>query len=341
MKNWRAPEDWQKITTIDAHTAGEPFRVITSGFPPLDGETILAKRRFVKGKYDHLRTALMLEPRGHADMYGCIVTPPVTESADFGVLFMHNEGFSTMCGHGIIAITTVALECGMVAVQTPQTVLRIDTPAGLVTACAQIEEDRVCSVSFRNVPSFVVGLDQHVDVPGIGRLRYDLAFGGGFYAYVNAADVDLTVSPVNLHALIDKGMAIKRAVMASRTIPHPFEEDLSFLYGTIFVDEPRGEGAHSRNVCIFAEGEVDRSPTGTGVSGRLAIHHARGEIGVGEAITIESIIGSSFRCRVTEETMFGPHRAVLPEVAGSAYITGRHEFLIDPHDPLKNGFVMR
>ncbi len=323
------------------HTAGEPFRVITSGFPSLDGDTILAKRRFVKEKYDHLRTALMLEPRGHADMYGCIVTPPVTESADFGVLFMHNEGFSTMCGHGIIAMTTIALECGMVAMQAPQTILHIDTPAGLVTACAHVAQERVHSVSFQNVPSFVIDLDQVVAVPGRGQVRYDLAFGGGFYAYVNAADVGLKVSPDNLHALIDTGMEIKRAVMASRTIPHPFEEDLSFLYGTIFVDEPKGEGAHSSNVCIFAEGEVDRSPTGTGVSGRLAIHHARGELRVGDAITIESIIGSSFRCVVAEETMFGPHRAILPEVEGSAYITGRHEFLIDPNDPLKDGFVMR
>ncbi len=341
MKNWRAPDSWQKITTIDAHTAGEPFRVITSGFPALDGDTILAKRRFVKEKYDHLRTALMLEPRGHADMYGCLVTPPVSRDADFGVLFMHNEGFSTMCGHGIIAITTVAIECGMVAMRAPQTTLRIDTPAGLVTAQAHIADDRVQSVSFRNVPSFVLGLDQYVDVPGLGRVRYDLAFGGGFYAYVNAADVGLRVAPGDLHALIDKGMAIKRAVMASRTIPHPFEEDLSFLYGTIFVDEPRGEGAHSSNVCIFAEGEVDRSPTGTGVSGRLAIHHARGDIAMGDAIVIESIIGSSFRCKVAETASFGPHRAIIPEVEGSAYITGRHEFLIDPADPFKDGFVMR
>jgi proline racemase len=187
----------------------------------------------------------------------------------------------------------------------------------------------------------VLGLDQVVDVPELGEVRYDLAFGGAFYAYVWAADVGLTVSPEHLHSLIDKGMSIKRAIMASRTIPHPFEEDLSFLYGTIFIGESRGAGAHSSNVCIFAEGEVDRSPTGTGVSGRLAIHHARGEVGVGETLVIESIIGSAFRCTVSAETVFGPHRAIIPEVAGSAYITGRHEFLIDPDDPLKDGFVMR
>jgi trans-L-3-hydroxyproline dehydratase len=341
MKGWRAPEGWQKITTIDAHTAGEPFRVVTSGFPAVTGATILDKRRYIREKYDHLRTALMLEPRGHADMYGCLVTPPVTAGADFGVLFMHNEGYSTMCGHGIIAMATVALECDMVSMQAPLTTLRIDTPAGLVSASAHIEESRVRRVSFQNVPSFVVGLDQVVDVPGLGPVRYDLAFGGAFYAYVRAADVGLQVAPDNLHELIATGMAIKRAVIASRTVPHPFEEDLSFLYGTIFIDEPKSEAAHSSNVCIFAAGEVDRSPTGTGVSGRLAIHHARGEIRVGDEIIIESIIGTSFCCRAVEETMFGSHLAIVPEVKGSAYITGRHEFLIDPDDPLKNGFVMR
>ena len=243
MKNWRAPQHWQRISTIDAHTAGEPFRVVTSGFPELPGDTILARRRFVKEHHDRLRTALMLEPRGHADMYGCLVTPPVSPGADFGVLFMHNEGFSTMCGHGIIAMTTVALETGLVAKQAPQTTLRIDTPAGLVVATGHVRDGRVASVSFRNVPSFVLGLDQVVSVPGLGNVRYDLAFGGAFSAYVRAEDVGLKVSPEDLHPLIDKGMAVKRAIMASRPIPHPTEEDLSFLYGTIFIDRPRGAGA--------------------------------------------------------------------------------------------------
>jgi len=173
------------------------------------------------------------------------------------------------------------------------------------------------------------------------RVRYDLAFGGAFYAYVNASEVGLRCRPEDFRQLIEKGMRIKRAVMASRTIPHPFEEDLSFLYGTIFVGEAEDARHHSRNVCIFAEGEVDRSPTGTGVSGRLAIHHARGELGVGESITIESIIGSTFTGRVAQETSFGPHAAIIPEVEGTAHITGRHEFLIDPADELRNGFLLR
>jgi len=339
--NWNPSAAWRKITTIDAHTEGEPFRVIVSGFPDLPGETILARRRYAKEHFDHLRTALMWEPRGHADMYGCIVTPPISPEADIGILFIHNEGYSTMCGHGIIGVTTVALETGMFPIVEPETTIRIDTPAGLVTAHARIKEAQVESVYFHNVPSFVVELDAVVEVPELGRVRYDLAFGGAFYAYVNAADVGIRCRPEDFRQLIEKGMMIKRAVMASRAIRHPFEEDLSFLYGTIFVGEAEGKRHHSRNVCIFAEGEVDRSPTGTGVSGRLAIHHARGELALGESIIIESIIGSTFTGSVAQTTTFGPYAAIIPEVEGTAHITGRHEFLIDPVDELRDGFLLR
>jgi len=338
---WKPPADWLKVTTIDAHTAGEPFRVIIGGFPELPGETILARRRYAKEHFDYLRTALMWEPRGHADMYGCIVTPPVSPNSDAGILFIHNEGYSTVCGHGIIGFVTVALEPGMFPVLEPETTLRIDTPAGLVTAHARINNGRVVSVRFHNVPSFVLELDAEVDVPELGRVRYDLAFGGAFYAYVNATDAGVSCRREDFRQLIEKGMAIKRAVMVSRQIPHPFEEDLSFLYGTIFVGKAENKNNHSRSVCIFAEGEVDRSPTGTGVSGRLAIHHARGELALGELITIESIIGSTFDGRVAETAIFGPHKAIIPEVEGSAHITGHHEFLIDPADVLSDGFLLR
>ncbi len=341
MKNWTPPEHWLKITSIDAHTEGEPFRVITDGYPELPGESILARRRYAMENLDHLRTALMWEPRGHADMYGCIVTPPVTQEADFGVLFMHNEGYSTGCGHGIIAITAVAVETGLLPMTSPETQVKIDTPSGLVTAYARVGEGRVQSVYFHNVPSFVLVLDEAVDVPGLGKVRYDIAYGGAFYAFVQAEEVGVRCRPEDFRALIEKGMAIKRSIMASRPIPHPFEEDLSFLYGTIFIGPPQAEGAHSRNVCIFAEGELDRSPTGTGVSARLAIHHARSEIDLNESIIIESIIGSRFSGRVVQTTTYGPHHAIIPEVEGTAHITGRHEFLIDPSDPLREGFILR
>lgn len=341
METWTPPEDWVSITTIDAHTAGEPFRVITGGYPDVRGDTMLARRRYAQENLDHLRTALMWEPRGHADMYGCIVTPPVSPGADIGVLFMHNEGYSTMCGHGIIGIAKVALETGLLPMVAPETVVKIDSPAGLVTAHARVEAGQVRSVRFRNVPSFVLALDETVDVPGLGRVGYDLAFGGAFYAYVQAADLGLSCRPDDVRALIEQGRAIKQAVMASRRIPHPFEEDLSFLYGTIFIGPPEDRGSHSRNVCIFADGEVDRCPTGTGVSGRLAIHSARGELGLDQPIVVESIIGSRFKGRIVEATTYGPHPAIIPEVEGTAYITGHHQFLIDPADPLREGFILR
>lgn len=341
LTQWQPPQNWKKITTLDAHTGGEPFRIITGGLPELTGETILARRRSMIETYDRLRTALMWEPRGHADMYGCIITPPVSSEADFGVLFLHNEGYSSMCGHGIIAVTMVAVETGLIPAQSPITTVGIDAPAGLVAAHARVEAGRVRSVYFHNVPSFVLALDRSVDVPGLGCVRYDIAYGGAFYAFVRAEDLGVTTMPKDFNRLIERGMAVKRAVMAAGPVTHPFEADLSFLYGTIIVGPPHTEDAHSSNVCIFAEGEVDRSPTGTGVSARLALHHARGEIGLHDPIVIESILGTRFTGQVVETTTFGPHAAVIPEVEGRAWITGRSEFLIDPDDPLGDGFIFR
>lgn len=340
LRGWSPPENWRRIVTLDAHTGGEPLRVVLSGFPDLPGETLLARRRVLKEKYDSLRTAIMLEPRGHREMYGCIVTPPITPMADFGVLFMHNEGYSTMCGHGIIAIATVAVETGMVPLVEPDTILRIDSPAGLVTARVRIRDGHPSSVAFRNVPSFVLALDETIEVAGVGTITYDLAFGGAFYAYVRADQVGLQCLPEEVPDLVRSGMAIKRAVMQSRPITHPFEPDLGFLYGTIFIAPPIGQNAHSRNVCIFADGEVDRSPTGTGVSGRIAIHHARKEVGLRQPLVIESVIGSRFTVQAVEETTFGDYPAVIPDVEGIAHITGRHEFSLDPGDPWAQGFIL-
>ena len=341
MHTWQPPENWLRITTIDAHTEGEPFRVITGGLPDLPGDTILARRRYMQTHWDHLRTSLMWEPRGHADMYGCIVTPPVSPQADFGVLFLHNEGYSSMCGHGIIGIATVAVTAGMIDMQAPETKIGIDSPAGLVTAFARVADDRVSSVYFHNVPSFVLALAETVQVPGLGRITYDLAYGGAFYAFVDVDAVGLTNTPKDFAALVSTGMAIKRAIGAQRSIPHPFEEDLSFLYGTIFTGPPHHRTSHSSHVCIFAQGEVDRSPTGTGVSARLALLYARHAIRGNQSIEIDSIIGSRFSGCIVETTTFGSHQAVIPEVEGTAHITGRHEFLIDPKDPLRDGFVLR
>jgi trans-L-3-hydroxyproline dehydratase len=336
-----AAQDAIRITSVDAHAAGEPLRVIVSGFPEPPGRTILERRRSAREQFDALRTALMWEPRGHADMYGCILVPPERANSDFGVLFTHNEGFSTMCGHGIIALSVVVLETGLVKPVEPVTTLRFDTPAGLVVSEVAVANGTPQRVAFRNVPSFVVALDQTVAVPGIGNITYDLAFGGAFYAYVRADEVGLTCTPADYRRLIETGMAIKHAVMQSRPIEHPEDPDLGYLYGTIFTGPAEQASSHSRNVCIFADGEVDRSPTGTGVSGRLAIHHARGEIGSNEEIVIESILGTTFSGRVLERVRMAGYDAIVPEVAGMAHLTGRHEFVIDPRDPLRNGFILR
>jgi trans-L-3-hydroxyproline dehydratase len=330
--------DWVRITTIDAHAAGEPLRVITGGLPAIPGDTILAKRRYARENLDHLRRALMFEPRGHADMYGCILTEAVTPDGDLGVLFMHNEGYSTMCGHGVIALVTVLLETGLF---DQREVIRLDTPAGRVTARARLEGKRVRSVAFENVPSFAYKLDQSVEVPGIGEVRYDIGFGGAFYAYCKAEALGVRIVPEEFRKLIEAGMAMKRAVMNSIEIKHPFEDDLGFLYGTVIDAAPINSDADSRNVCIFAEGEVDRSPTGTGVSGRVALEYAKGNLALGKPFVIESLIGTRFTGRVVRETVFGGYAAVIPEVEGSAYITGRHEFLIAPDDPMKDGFLLR
>ena len=314
--------------------------MVIEGIPDIEGATMLERRRIAEDHFDDLRRAMMWEPRGHADMYGGFVGSPVEPSSDISVLFIHNEGFSTMCGHGIIALTKVLLDTGVLPAQAPQTVIRIDTPAGQIEATAQYD-GTVGSVSFRNVPSFVAAMDQIADVPGLGQIRYDLAFGGAFYAYVSAEDVGLSIVPADTSRLIDAGRAVKQAVIESGPIEHPMEPGLGFLYGVIFVGPAQDPAHHSRNVCIFADGEVDRSPTGTGVSGRLAIHHARGEVAIGEAITVESILGSTFTGRVMETTDVGGLMAVIPEVTGTAHISGRIEMWMDPNDALGAGFLIR
>lgn len=336
------PDGRMQIKTIDMHTGGEPLRVIIDGFPELKGSNVLEYRRYVKQYCDHLRKALMWEPRGHADMYGCLLVPPNDEEADFGIIFMHNEGYSTMCGHATIAITKLAVKMGWVEKQEPVTRLTIDAPCGRLHAEAEVRDGRVGKVRFRCVPSFVIALDASVEVEGSGTVRYDLAYGGAFYAYVDSNKLGLDLTPSNYRRLIETGMDIKRAIIASgQEVRHPFEEDLSFLYGTIFIGEPVSEGIDSRNVCVFAEGEVDRCPTGSGVSGRMALHHARNEIAINEWMSIESITGSVFRGRVTGKTKFGTHEAVIPEVEGTAFITGTHTFVINPDDPMKYGFFLR
>lgn len=326
------------ITTLDCHVAGEALRVVTSGFPDPAGSTILDKRRYCRTHLDHLRTALTWEPRGHHEMYGCLLVASAHPQADTGVLFFHNEGYSTMCGHGIIGLTTVMLEQGLFPSTVPTTTIRFDTPSGLVTARASLDGGKVRSVAFRNVPSFVLEMGQTVHVPGIGSVDYDLAFGGAFYAFCRAEALGLTLEPKHAPRLQAVGLAIKQAIMAERSIPHPTEPELGYLYGTIFVG-PTDTGDF-RHTCIFANGALDRSPTGTGVSAHLAILHAKGDLRVGQSLRVESILGTSFGGKIVEEAQLGAYPAIIPEIEGRAWLTGRHEFMIDPDDPLKGGFLL-
>ena len=329
------------VKTVDMHTGGEPLRVVIEGAPVIEANSILEYRQKMLTEYDDFRKKLMWEPRGHADMYGLLTLPPERADSDFGVLFLHNEGYSTMCGHATIAIAKLAVLLDWVEKTEPLTTMKIDAPCGQLTAFVQIENGVIERVYFDNVPSFVVGLDQTVQLPSGQTIQYDLAYGGAFYAYVNAKQVGLELTPNNYRKLIDKGMAIKHAVMASRSIDHPFESDLSFLYGTIFIDDSPNASYHSRNVCIFADGEVDRSATGSGVSGRAAIHFARKEIGIRENIEIESITGSTMTVQVKRTVPFGAYQAIIPRVSGDAWIHGFSEFYFDQDDIFEDGFFLR
>lgn len=336
---WQPPPHWRRLTTIEMHTGGEPLRVLTSGLPPLEGRTVLEKRRYFKEHYDYIRTGTMWEPHGHADMYGAVVT--ASADADLDVFFLHNEGYSTMCGHAIIALTKLAVESGIVVGSGPHREVTMNVPAGLIRARPVMSGGKVREVSFRNVPSFVYLQNESVQVPGLGRVRLDIAFGGAFYAIVDAQQLDLPLTPAAFARLIDCGKRIKRAVAARFRIEHPFESDLSFLYGTIFTGPSAQPGHHSRNVCVFAEGEVDRSATGSGVSARAALHHARGDLPLHRKIVIESIVGSTMTVQAVEQTTFGPYSAVVPEVSGSAHFIGRNEIWFDPEDPFGRGFILR
>ncbi|MCJ1311943.1 hypothetical protein MMC25_005617 [Agyrium rufum] len=339
---WTPPSTWLKITTIDTHTAGEPLRIITSGLPPIEGTTVLEKRRYFMKHYDYIRTGLLREPRGHPDMYGAILTRSA-DDADFDVFFINTEGYSPMCGHAIIAIGKVVLETGVLHKTGPESEIVINTPAGKNYALVQMQDGEGVYTRFKNVPSFVYLQDQEVEVDGLGRIKFDVSFGGAFYALVNAAQLppSTTLTAEHYTDLVSYGRKLKKAILRSYKIEHPFEADLSDLFGVIFTGKAHKAGNHSRNVNVFEDGVVDRSPTGTGVSARSALHFARGELGLNEIITIESILGTEMTVQVTEAVTFGEYEAVIPEVGGTAHIMGRNEFLFDPKDPLKYGFNLR
>ena len=339
--SWKPPDNWLEIKTIDAHTGGEPLRIIVDGYPELFGNTILEKRKNAKERFDYIRKALMLEPRGHSDMYGAIITEPERDDSDFGVIFMHNDGYSTGCGHAVLAITKTFVEIGLIKKIEPETMIKMDVPSGQITAFAQVDNGDVHGAKFINVPSFVECLDAEVEVPAYGKINYDLAFGGAYYAIIDVDKIDVNFNSENINEIVSMGMAIKRSISEKVEIKHPLESEMNFLYGVIFSFSPKIKNNHSRNICVFANGEVDRSPTGTGVSARAAIHYARNEINLDQSITIESIIGSTFKVSIIKKTNINGRDAIIPQVAGTANIVSKNVFWIDPEDEIGKGFTLR
>jgi trans-L-3-hydroxyproline dehydratase len=329
-----------RIRTIDAHAAGEPLRLIVEGLPSPEGATMLDKRAWAQKHLDHLRRALMLEPRGHADMYGALLTEPVTPGAHAGVLFMHNEGWSTMCGHGVVAVTTIAIERDLIWSGGGAGFV-LDAPAGPVEARATVTETngdrRVSSVAFRNVPSFVFEAGLPITVDG-RAMMVDISFGGAFYAIVDAEAAGLAIDAARLPELKRVGMAVAREVERLRHVVHPDEPGLSGIYGTIFTAPPQHPEAHLRNVTVFADAEVDRSPCGSGTAAVMAVLDEIGLLGSDTPFVHESVVGTLFTGRILSRTQVGELAGIVPEIQGSAWITGEHTFLIDGDDPLKAGF---
>ncbi len=330
-----------RISTTDYHTAGEPFRIVSGGVMPPSGATILDKRRYAAEHLDDVRKLLVFEPRGHADMYGCFVTDPVDEGGDLGVVFFHNAGYSTACGHGTIALVTWALESGVLPVTGAETTVVVDAPSGRLTTVARIEGGKVQSVRFTNVPSFVYAED--VTVPtSVGDIRLDISYGGAFYASVRAPDVGLSVEPEDVTALIALGREIKRAIEKEHDVVHPEEPELRDIYGVIFFEvTDSDEGLGQRNVAIFADGEVDRSPCGSGTSARLALLDKSGALPRGQTLVHTGIASGVFRARVSGDVEVAGIPAVITEVEGSAYVCGFNHFVLDPEDPLGTGFLLR
>lgn len=332
----------QVVSAVDYHTAGEPFRVVTGGAGPLLGDTILDKRRFAAAELDDVRKLLVHEPRGHADMYGGFVVDPDDDGADIGVVFFHNEGYSTACGHGTIALTTWALESGLIRHSGSEAKVVVDVPSGRLPTFARIKDGKVTSVRFRNVPSFVSHEGLKVTVDG-SEIAADISFGGAFYANVDAAALNLTVEPENLERFISLGRGTKKAIEKAHDIVHPLEPELRDIYGVIFFEALSDKNGHltHRNVTVFADGEVDRSPCGSGTSSRLAVLDASGDLGRGKKLIHAGIVGTEFVSQVVGEARVGDKPAVITEVEGSAYLTGYHHFVLDPSDPIGTGFLLR
>lgn len=324
---------------VDSHTEGMPTRVIVGGVGVIPGSTMEERRLWFMANSDDVRTLLMNEPRGHSAMSGAILQPPTRPDADFGVLYIEVSGCLPMCGHGTIGVATVLVETGMVPVVEPVTTIRLDTPAGLVIADVQVSDGHADSVTIRNVPSFAVALDQVVDVPGLGAVEYDLAFGGNFYAIVSLEQIGLPFDRSHRDALLRAGLDIMAAIEETASPVHPLDPAIRGCHH-VYLKAPGSTARHSRHAMAIHPGWFDRSPCGTGTSARMAQLHARGELPLHVAFQNESFIGTSFTGRLVETTEVAGIPAVIPTITGRAWVTGTAQYMLDPSDPFPRGFVL-
>lgn len=328
------------IDAIDTHTAGEPARIVVSGLPPLAGDSMIEKKRYMRDHFDHLRTLLVFEPRGHLEMFGVVLTTPTRADADFGVLFLDSAGYLDMCGHSVISATTALIEIGAVRPREPETVITFDTPAGPVVARARVDGGRVVEVSLANVAAFVHTTDLRVDVPGCGQVAVDVAYGGNFFALVRAAELGVAVARTQVDRLVKYGVAVRRAVNAALRVEHPDLPHINEVRLTAIHERPDPGRSFARSAVVFGDGQLDRSPCGTGTSALMAALHARGELPLGVEFVNESVIGTRFKGRLVRESQVGGIVTVDPIVTGTAHVIGLQRFVADPADPLKYGFTL-
>jgi trans-L-3-hydroxyproline dehydratase len=337
------PDSATRIETVEMHTGGEPVRLVVSGYPEIAGKTLLEKRRFAKERLDRFRRLIMFEPRGHFDMYGVLPVKPDHPEADMAVLFIHNEGYSTMCGHATIALGRYAVDAGIVKPQNNVARLNLQCPCGLVEVKIAVADGKPGDVHFTSVPAFAFDLDRVVEVEGLGSIKVDIGYGGAFYAFLPAEVFGLDVRRSTTRSLVDAADRVTKAVQRQVKLDHPDSEDLAFLYGTILTDGRSGlaDAGASANICVFAEREVDRSPTGSGVTARVALAVARDPAVTQGEFLFESITGSLFSGRVAARDVCGKFPAVRVEVGGRAYYTGRSVFTVEPDDALAAGFLLK
>jgi proline racemase/trans-L-3-hydroxyproline dehydratase len=326
------------ISTIDSHTGGEPTRLVVSGIP-LKGRTLLEQRDYMRVNLDHLRSSLMCEPRGHRGMFGAVMAPPTRPEVDFGIIWVDHDGsYLNMCGHGTIGIGIVCVECGLVPVTEPETRIRIDMPAGLVEARVIVETGKAVRNAIINVPAFLYRRDVEVEVPGFGRIPVDIAFGGSFFAGVQGKTLGIEVGPENTDRLVAAGLSIRHAVNAQVRVAHPVLDHIRSVDLVTIWGPGRAPGARYKNIHVFSDGSFDRSPGGTGTSHMMTILIHRGLMQEDEAIVSEGITGSLFGGRMLSRTKVGDFDAWVPEISGTAHLTGLHQFIIDADDPQAYGF---